>query len=571
MKTRQTVHLKPVGLLVFLATAAIGWNLASSPAVRISRKEEETKSPKHARRTDRAGVADAARTRISSLRAIADPEARFLATVALANSLSPDDFAAWMDGKWFTLRGGPEHLVFDRILMERWRNEDPEGLLVWSAKNNNGAADGIVADWAANDPQRLLEFYKSHPDQGREMSALSKIAKSSPQIALARFQEMLAAGLSGRYSGAADGVLSAILEKSPATLLDVLVTLPPEMKLAVEGMMSRKRLDASFSEEIRNLWERPDGWEVFSRSGIDEKTSEKLLGELANLPPEWRGALATNAWNVMIGGNTEKWYNADLEGAGFSPDAARSIRQRAVSSMAYQNPEAALARMAEIEMDPRERKRLQDQAVARLRDPEKVRKLIPLMTNGEDREVLEKKLETLSASPQGMPETPQDFLDQLGKLDGSRNSALPYFAELQNWDPQKVSEVSTRFRELPAEKKQQIAQAIIGGNASSSDTGELKGDALRYLLENPPPKKADADPFSSVAAVGATYVVNLSNQDPETAIAWVKKIPAGEDKSWMQKNLYSNWKQYDPKAAEQWKKSLPAAELEALEKLNKPH
>jgi hypothetical protein len=565
MNSRPSSIAKPIGLLVFLATAVIGWKLATPSGRVVLAKEEETKP---IRRTSRLEASDSARARIGSLRAIVDPEARLLATIALANSLSPDDFAAWMDGRWFTLRGGHEHLLFDRILMERWRNEAPESLLEWSAKNKNMAAAAVAKEWAENQPERLLEFFKTHRDDAAEMSALALIARNSPELALARLQEMISAGLIGTSESASGGVLQALLEKSPGTLLDILGTLPPAIKLTVEGMMSRKRLEASFPEEIRSLWDRPDGWRIFSAAGIDEKMSEKLLGELANLPQEWRVAIASNSWDLFEGGNGEKWYDADLEGAGFSPETARSIRLQAVRFLAQRNPEAAITRVVAMDLEPAERKDLLDRAFSRVRDPEKLRALIPLLPTGEERETVTKKLQAITATEKDIkPATPEDLLAKLSKTDADFNSAYRDFSELQNWDPQKLSQLTARFKELPGEKKQQVAKVIITNAGRDNTTTLLKGDAIRYLLENPPVKVENEDPWQSTSFASSNYAVNLSGQDPEAATAWVKTLPAGEEKSWTQKNLYNNWKQYDPKAAEQWKKSLPAAELVALEKL----
>lgn len=567
MSSHPSSIFKAIGLLAFLATAVIGWKLATLSIRSVALKGEGTKPIKRTHRPSPGGASDGARSRIGSLRAIADPETRLLATIALANSLSSEDFAAWVDGKWFTLRGGSEHLLFDRILMERWRNEAPESLLQWSAKNKNNAGASLAREWAENQPERLLEFYKNHRDDAEEIKALSVIARNSPDLALARLQKMIAGGLMGASESDSRGVLQVLLEKSPAILLDVVDTLPPAMKLTVEGMMSRKRLDESFPEEIRSLWDKPNGWKIFSAAGIDRGMSEKLLGELANLPQEWHVAIASNSWNLFSAGSAEKWYDADLESAGFSPESAGTIRLQAVEMLAQRNPEAAITRLVAMDVEPGRRKDLLDRAFSRIRDPAKLRTLIPLLPTEEERAVVTKKLDAITAPEQDLkPATPEDLLTKLSKTDADFNSAFKDFSELQNWDPQKISQLTTQFKELPGEKKQQVAKVIITNTGRDDTTSRLKGDAIRYLLENPV-KIENKDPWQSTSFASSNYAVNLSSQDPEAATAWVKTLPAGEEKSWTQKNLYNNWQQYDPKAAEQWKKSLPAGEFAALEKL----
>lgn len=568
MSISSNTPLKSIGLLAFLATGVVGWKLAAPQAAGVSTGQVETKHAKRSPRAPRSIAADHAGQRVGSLRAIVDPEARLLATIALANSLSLDDFAAWLDGNWFTLRGGPEHLLFNRILMERWRNEDPEGLLKWAMKNKNGAGDAVMLEWAANDPQRLIGYFKSQRDDQTELRMLARIAEKSPTIALARLQEMAAGGLES-YSGYASMQLMGVLaEKFPDNLISAMDSLPPEVKIYAEGMLAKKRLNESFSEEIRNLWNRPDGWQIFSRVDLGREIAEKLIGEIANMPAEWRSGMAMNHYRVLNRETASKWLEADLEGAGFSPSDAKVLRGEALKAIANQNPEATLAHLGGMELRPADRRAILEQVFSSESDPEKLRGLISQLPTEEEREIATKRLEASSVSmPEGKAETPQDLLDRLGKMPVPDDLFLSNLADFRNWDTRTISEFTDQFKELPAEKKQKVAIALAASEESGAGTHGFKGDAILYLLENPPPKTEEGRPMKSLTASSAIYAVDLCREDPEAATAWVKKMPAGVEKSWTQKNVYSNWKQYDPKAAELWKKSLPADELSAMEKL----
>lgn len=568
MSKSPNAPLKSIGLLAFLATSVVGWKLAAPQASVIFAGQEETKHDKRTPRSPRSIAADHAGQRVRSLRAIADPEARLLSTIALANSLSLDDFAAWMDGNWFTLRGGPERLVFNRILMERWRNEDPEGLLAWAAKNKNGAGDGVMQEWAANDPKRLVEYFKGHRDDYTELRILAKMAETSPAVALARLQEMGAGGLKDRTAYAASGLMSVLADKSPEALTAALDSLPPEVKLYAESMLSKKRLEESFSEEIRNLWARPDGWNIFSHGDFGNGVTEKLIGEIANLPPEWRGSMAMNYYRVVNRDTAQKWLNADLVGAGFSPSDVKTLRGQALKAIASQNPEVTLARLGEMELRPSDRREILEQVFSSRGDPGKLRGLISQLPTEEEREAATKRLEASSAPmKEGKANTPEDFLERLGEIPVRDGLYLNNFADFENWDAQKISKAAAEFEKLPGDKKQQVALTLASSEEHGVGLPQLKGDAILYLLQNPPAEKGIESSGKSLTAASAIYAVNLSYKDPEAATAWVEKLPGGEAKSWTQKNLYTNWKQLDPKAAEQWKKSLPAGELSAMEKL----
>ncbi|RYD35008.1 MAG: hypothetical protein EOP87_08130, partial [Verrucomicrobiaceae bacterium] len=123
--------------VVFSAVGVVGWKLAdpgtggNSP---VAVDEVNGRSAERPTRNSRSVAADQAGQRMASIRLAGSPEARMRATVDLAYSLSPSEFAAWIDGGWFTLRGGAELTLFTKIVMERWQQEDEMGLLAWTLK-----------------------------------------------------------------------------------------------------------------------------------------------------------------------------------------------------------------------------------------------------------------------------------------------------------------------------------------------------------------------------------------------------------------------------------------------------
>lgn len=561
---------KSVGLLAFLATGIIGWQLAA-PSAPAAKSETTTTSvtkraPRPAR-SSRSGAADAAGKRMGSIRAVADPEARMLATVSLAESLSPAEFAAWMDGGWFNLRGGPELMIFSKILMERWQQEDPEGLMAWAVKNKNSAADDLMNDWAAHQPQRLVDYFKSHRDDGMELEMLAKIAGGSPELALKRLREMSEIGIAPDAASHAGYVIQALAKNSPAALEAILGSMRPDLKLRAEGALSKLRLDASFDDEIRNLQGRKDGLKIFSSYlGDSRDLGTKLLGELADLPPEWRSGMAMNPWRTVTPANAQQWWDADLEGAGFSTSQAKSLRVQALQHLAVADPETALERMGGLNVDPYQRSNILDSLFSLASDPEKARGLIAGLPTQEERDAATRILDRRSA-PAGVPvaNTPEDLLGKFaaGGDDGGAN-----FSQLKNWDPEKIAALSAGFKTLPDEQKQKVAQVIIGRMESNDVPADLRDEAVRYFAENPTTKGANpVRGWESPNGRISQYVVNLSTNDPVAASQWVQSLPASTTKAWAQKNLLSNWQQYDPKAAAQWQKSLPEADRAALEKL----
>jgi len=451
--------------------------------------------------------------------------------------------------------------------MERWQQEDPEGLIAWAVKNKNDAADGLMNDWAAHEPQRLIDYFKSHRDDGMELEMLAKIAGGSPDLALQRLREMAEVGIAPDAASHAGYVIRALAKNSPAALEAILGSFKPDIKLRAEGALSKLRLDASFEDEIHNLQGRKDGWKIFSSYlGNSEETGTKLLGELANLPPEWRGGMAMNPWRTVTSANAQQWWDADLEGAGFSTSQAKGLRIQALQHLAVADPETALARMVELKLEPYQRRNILDGLFSLASDPEKARDLIAGLPTQEEREAATRILDVRTA-PTVVSEvkTPEDLFAKLA-TEGANSGT--YFLQVKNWDAVKIAALSTGFKTLPEEQKQKLSHIIIGGIESKDTPANLRDEAVRYVAENPPTKDANpADGSDSPNAKISQYAVNLSTNDPVAASQWVQSLPASTTKAWVQKNLLNNWQQYDPKAAAQWEKSLPANERAALEKL----
>lgn len=562
--------------VIFSAAGLVGWKLAepsekyqhaeSGPEVTGKRAERSTR---HAR----SAAADQAGKRMAAIRLAGSPEARMRATVDLAYSLSPAEFAAWMDGGWFTVRGGPELTLFTKIVMERWKLEDEAGLLAWMLKSEDGFS-GALNELAMRDPQRVLDHFRENPGGSREMVVLWELAKNHPDLALTRLKEIIDSGRIREVQGYAGELLQNLAEKDPAKLAAAAEGFPAGMKIQAEIALSRERLKGSFPEEIRRLWERPDGWKIFEGNAHSiENVGDKMLAELSNIPPSWRGGLASNSYYLIKKENAEEWWNADLAAAGFSERDIGRLRSRALLAIGQQDPEGAIRRMGELELESSQRESFIHNLFANIRDKEKARELIAQLETEEDRDRANKILDQQdSSSPaQVKAENPADWLAKVAETDPKQESmSYAMFSKLREWDEEKMGALAAGFKSMEADKKSVVARVIansIGNYGSVSD--QLAGDALRHLMENPVPKTEGENRRDNLMEKSGSYVVQLSTRDPAAAGEWVTSLPAGEAKTWTQRNLLNNWRQYDPKAADRWEKSLPVADRAALDQLRK--
>lgn len=557
----------------FLAMAIVGWKFAepTRDAVQASGSGEpaSTKALQRHERNASHGPPEYVRERLRAIRAAGSSSEKLRSTIDLANSLPVADFAAWFDNRWFDIGEGFDSTLFQKITLQRWMEEDPEGHAAWCMKNEFDSE--ILDAWAKDDPQRVLAFFQKYPNREVELNALQEIAKSHPDVALARIREIIAKGANtdqGSETEYVQAVLAEIGKKDPAALEAAVGSLPAKWQKTVESFFVSQRLKADFAGEIRSLWERPDGFGLIQ--GADSSTRTKLLDELANLPASWKARIAENQYNFINSNNVEKWLNADLAGNGFTADQVKSIKSYALQHLSSSKPELAIQQMATLGLDDQERRNLITTVFSGwvIQNPGKAEALIAMLGNEQERQIARTRLEMGDPTdPFAEPtiEKPSDWLEKAATTDPANGNSYQLLSLLEAWDQDKLAEISRSFRSLPDEQKAHVANLLAGSQFDTEPT--LRGEAINYLIANPPNERKESDEAPTYLA--SKHAVSWSQQDPAAASAWVQTLPAGDAKLWAQKNLAANWSQYDPDAAGQWVKSLPADARGAVEKFMK--
>jgi hypothetical protein len=362
--------------------------------------------------------------------------------------------------------------------------------------------------------------------------------------------------------------MAALAAKSMDQMVGMLASLPPALKFKAEVALSRQRLAASFSDEIRTLWDRPDGWNIFSESfSHSPEFAAKLIGELEKLPADWRALLAGRSWSVIDGRGAALWLDADLEKAGFAPGEAAGIRRYALQALASGNPTEALRRIAGMDVQAEYRRDLLKSIVS-YGDPEKLRPVVEQLPNEEERQAALAILDRRAVPTETYKVAgPDDLLAKLGGSDFAESEAGRYLAQTRMWKSEDLAALSANFQKLPDGQKAKAAEIVSNSNLDGVPSG-LRGEAIRYLLENPQILvAAKKEGWEGTIARSSNYAVTLSERDPVAAAAWVESLPQGDAKLWTSKNLIANWSQYDPQAAAAWEKKLPPSDRSGIEKL----
>jgi len=569
MTTSAFTPLVFAAVTLFTAMMAIGWKLADRPPQATQAGPTNERIPNGG--TDRqsrstgAGIPDHVRRQMNAIRATNSPAERMRLTLDLVNSIPIDEIHRWIDGGWFDLRSGFDMTLFTTLINRRWEDEDPEGMIGWSLKNpDDHRGQLLLMKWSQDDPQRLFAFFASNPDAGAESRLLPEIAKAHPTLALARLQELLSTGqISAEYNGYLEQTILQLAAKSPAELLAALDSLPAAWHSKVESALTGERMKKDFAGEIKLLWERPDGFAIFS-AGIRgvEGFRDKVLAEIHNMPASWIQLIAANSYNYIDAKNAPQWIAIDFEALGLSADRASSLRRNALGQMAYGNAEEMLKLMGTLEIEETQRKHLIMTAFSNTRSTEEAERMAALLPP-EERAMALGIQEARNQVLQGNKiDKPSEWLEKLqlayeNMIPGNADSLI---STVESWDSTKLAELTKQFANLPANQKDQVASLLLHSNI---DRG-LKGEMIRHVAmqpDRPGTVHDSSDPFSKsnfITNIASSHVVQWAQQDPEAASQWVRTLPQGEAKLWAQKNLASNWALYDPEAANAWVKSLPA-------------
>ena len=573
MSAPSPIVFRSASAAAFMATALAGWHLAGdhSPASPAPEKESASKAAKRLERSVRhSGPPAHVRAELDAIRDAGSTGNRMRATIDLATRLPVADLAEWMEKHWFDTGDGFDLTLFRKIAMQRWRDEDPEGLMAWNMKNGSSNISQTISSWVKTDPARALAFFREHPNQSMEMQTLAEVAKVDAALALSHLKEMIDRGMSSRSGSHLDERLfHEIAKKDLAALEAALDSLPPAWRIRAEGAAVGARLKADFAGELRKLQERPDGWKIFQVAmGSTEGIKDKLFNELANLPSSWKSGLAAETHRYVGQESAAKWLDVDLEGMGFSQSQTRNIHFMALQYHSFQKPVEALEKLADFSFEEEQKRNLISNIFGNSGgNPGMAEKLMAVLENDEDRAIAQKTLDGMKlTSDDTKVENPSEWLEKAGTLDP--NQSFRFMHQLGQWDKEKIEVLSNEFRVMPDEKKLPVARLLASGYYDQEGDAALRGEAIRFLVGQPQTPKEEGIPQSesvNPSAIASRHAVMLATKDPDSAAQWVRSLPNGEAKQWAQKNLAANWAKYDPEAVDQWVNSLPSADRKEVE------
>ena len=199
--------------LAFSCALAVGWRTAPTEPDAVAMGQD---SERNVFRERVPGARDEIARKMKSIRTGVTQEERIRASISLAMSLPASEFAAWAEGDRFDFRAGPELSIFRMVLFERWLEEEPDSLIAFAVKNDHGQAYRGLEHLLKNDPARVLEYFRTHPNDSFELAKLSTLAASEPGLVIARLSEMSARGMTAKAGEASEKLFREMARRTPS-------------------------------------------------------------------------------------------------------------------------------------------------------------------------------------------------------------------------------------------------------------------------------------------------------------------------------------------------------------------
>ncbi len=560
----------------FVVMACIGWTAGSgtqqkpttNSATVATGKSDRTRN---VRERGLYRVPEYASAQVRAIREAGSTVDQMRATIALVNALPIEDLEKWLEGRWFDDAEGYNLSLFNKVATERWLKNDPAGYIAWNTKSGGSKAYQAARNWAMKDPDAALAYLDENPNPNLELGMLPEIAKTRPDLALARLQSLAANPSINAYQ--VTEIFRSLTDMGEASLLAAIEKLPDSWKLSATTAIQESKLLKSFSSSLESLMSDPDATRIFQNLnwGNPELCSQ-LLSHLDLLNETSRSQIATNPYRFLNAETAESWITADLAGMGFTPEQTNRLRMQAISELPT---EKALLALNQITDDPKVYENALRGIFSRHRDdPKQLERYAQMLTDDADRQIALGLFESAKEASQksaeenlpGVAEVKatrdqqnQDIIDQSISEESKTYIVANQLQEMSSAQSKAFLET---YQTLTEDRKIAFSLALIDYSQSSTFPQSIRSEMLVDLIESNDPKIA-----RKAVESGSSYALSLLQNNPADAVNWASKLQDSESKTWVQKNIAYNWALHDPEAARQWVKSLPSANQAEVQKV----
>lgn len=559
--------------MVFLITAAIGFIVGTRKETSNDVRENVPPIPEHVRQA------------ITPVLAARSEEDRQRAAVQLARSVPVAEMADWLDGRWYPFAAGLDGWIFDRIIRQRWLEQDPAGLASQCLVRNTGDLDPIMRIWAKRDPEGVVAWLwqiKAPNELNRlAYACFEVISRQKPLLALAQVPV-----IHQRLGESASPWLAAMLvnlaqDHQQAVMLEQ-VAWPQSLRAVVQRALNVAPATVDFSAIIERMKKEPDGLDQFVAAISSDRFAARVLEHAAILPKGWLAAASLSQYSVfmVMDADPKYWLGVDLSAHGLSESMVSKFLDLGMSGLINRDPEQAVRLLKRGDLRPSDRRNLLSNGFSRLARKDRQRAEVCLVELTDPKEIAMAKdsikhafvgtaSEVVAPPKLKTREWITAFANERGLRDRQVKSAL-------EWNTGTSAILREEFAALSDAQKDFVALrcAMFDSQLMGESRGDLsaftwlRAEGIARYLNHPPAgmQKWSFD-RNRVEPSIMRFAIGWALEDPASASRWAQEdLPLGAMRTGVMKNVADYWRKYQPAAATEWLHSLPAGEREEIER-----
>lgn len=564
-------------LMVFLITAAIGF-------IAGARKE----TPEIVR-NEVPPLPEPVRQAIAPVLAARSDDDRLRAAVHLARSVPVSEMVDWLDGRWYPFAAGLDGWVFDRIIRQRWLEQDPAGLANQCVLRNPEDVERIIRIWAKRDPESVVAWIwqAKAPNELNLLAytCFDEIVRHKPLLALAQ-APVIHERLGESASAWLAAMLATIARDHQEEIIQQQAAWPESLRAVAKKVLNVAPATSDFPAIIERMKREPDGLDQFVHAISSDRFAARVLEHAAILPKGWLAAASLSEYSVfmVMDADPKYWLDVDLSAHGLSEAMVSKFLDLGMSGLIDRDPEQAVRLLKRGDLRPTDRRELLVNGFSRLtrKDQRRAEECLAELTDPKEiaraRDSIRNAfVGTLSEQVAPLKLTAQEWLaafaSERGLPDRQAKSVL-------EWNAGTEAILRDGFAALSEAQKDFVALRCV--MFDSWVTGESRGDLsaftwlravgiARYLNHPPDGKPKRNIDNNKVEPSIMRFAIGWALEDPVSASRWAQEnLPLGAVRMGIIKNVADYWRKYQPAAAAEWLSGLPDGERQEIERHYSP-
>ena len=571
------IHRFGIPLMVFLTTAAVGFIAGTRKEPLNPVREKSPPLPEHVRQA------------ITPVLAARSDEDRQRAAVHLARSVPVAEMADWLDGRWYPSAAGLDAWVFDRLIRQRWLEQDPAGLASACVFRNTGDFEQIIRIWTKRDPEGVVAWlWRVEGTDGLNRIAqtcFNEVLRNKPLLALAQ-----APVIHDRLGESASPWLAAMLANIARDHQDAVrqqqSAWPESLRSMAHRALNSVSATSDFPEIIARMKKEPDGLEQFVKAISSDRFAARVLENADLLPKGWLAAASLSEYSFfMMDTDPKYWLDVDLSAHGLSDSMVSKLLDFGMSGLMNRDPEQAVLLLKRGDLRPKDRRELLVNGFSRLakRDQRRAEDCLAELTDPKEIARARDSINNAFVGTLSKPEAPLKLTAQewLAAFASERGLPARQAKSALEWNAGTTAILRDGFAALSEPQKDMVSLASV--LFDSRNMGESRGDlsALTWLraegiaryLNDPPHARINLQiDLSMVEPSIMRFAIGWALEDPVSASRWAQEdLPLGPMRIGVMKNVADYWHKYQPAAAMSWLRSLPDGEREKIERHFRPN